>query len=158
MLGKYDLDTKLQAAIAYLMTGSSEEAGRLCNIPGRTIRDWMYSSWWEDLVREAQTVKQKELDAIWTSLIHKVADKLRDRIDGGDCQLTRDGKLVAIPIKAKDLAFIMSVVTDKRALMRGQATSRKETVSLDQKLQKLQEGFKKITVTEEQEHIEHTEH
>jgi hypothetical protein len=157
MAERHDMDTKLQAAIAYLMTGNSEEAGKLVAVPGRTIRYWMQQAWWEDVLREAQTVKQKELDAIWTGLVHKAADKLRERLDEGDAVLTKTGEIKNLPIKAKDLAFIMSVVTDKRAVLRGQATSRREVVSVEQRLEKLNNGFKKIenesTTTEDTDSV-----
>jgi len=149
MSERHDFETKLEVAIAYLMTGSSYEAARLCNVPGRTIRYWMQESWWEDILSEARTVKQKELDAIWTGLIHKAADSLRKRLDEGDVVLDKWGKERNLPVKAKDLALIMSMVTDKRALARGQATSRKETVSIDKKMEALQQGFKKIAEQDE---------
>lgn len=140
-----DWDTKMHAAIAYLMTGSSVEAGRITDVPDRTIRSWMQQPWWEDLLTEAKTVKQKELDAIWTSLIHKVVDKLRDRINDGDAVLTRTGEVKYVPIKAKDLAFVMALAVDKRALLRGQATSRRESVTIEKKLETLEQGFSDLT-------------
>lgn len=145
----HDFTTKLEAAIAYLMTGSTEEAGRMVNVPGRTIRSWTQESWWEDVIKEAQTVKQKELDAIWTGLIHKAADKLRTTIDEGETVLTKTGETKKIPVKAKDLAIIMSIAVDKRALMRGQATSRKETVTIEKKLDMIADKFKEIGETKE---------
>lgn len=148
MPAPHDFTTKLEAAIAYLMTGSAEEAGRMVNVPGRTIREWTKESWWEDVIKEAQTVKQKELDAIWTGLIHKAADKLRTTIDEGETVLTKNGE-IKIPVKAKDLAIIMSIAVDKRALMRGQATSRKETVTIEKKLDMIADKFKEIGETKE---------
>jgi hypothetical protein len=141
-MAEHSIETKLEAAIAFLITGNTEDAGAMVNVPGRTIRYWTNQPWWEDIINEAKTVKQKELDAIWTSLIHRAADKLRERILEGDPHLTKDGEAIFMPIKAKDLAFIMAVAVDKRAVMRGQVTSRKETITTEKKLEQIEQAFK----------------
>lgn len=130
------MDTKLEAAIAYIITGNSLEAAKLCNVPDRTIRYWTTMSWWEDVLAEAHRVKQKELDAIWTALIHKAADGIRKRIDQGEARLiAKTGEIKQVPVTAKDLAVIMSIATEKRALLRGQPTQRKENVTTEKKLE-----------------------
>ena len=134
---EYTIDEKIEAAVAWLVTGSAEEAGRLCSMPSRTIRYWMQQEWWEDLLREAQGRKQKELDAVWTGLIHRIATELRDRVDNGDSVISRNGAIVKVPVRAKDLSLVMGIAVDKRALARGQATSRTEKVSIDERINKL---------------------
>jgi len=133
----WDMDSRIQAAIAWLITGDSEEAGRLCNIPGRTIRDWMKLPWWEEILAEARTIKQKELDALWTGLIHKSTTALRERLDQGDAILTKSGEIKYLPVKAKDLAIITSIAVDKRALLRNQPTSRVEKITIEEKLDRI---------------------
>lgn len=133
----WEMEVRLEAAIAYLITGNTEDAGKLCNVPGRTIRDWMKTAWWEDVLSEARTIKQKELDALWTGLIHKSTSKLRERLDDGDPILTKAGEIKYLPVKAKDLAIITSIAVDKRALLRGQPTSRTEKVTIEERLDRI---------------------
>jgi len=133
----WDMDTRIQAAIAWLITGDSEEAGRLCNIPGRTVRLWMQQPWWEEVLAEARTIKQKELDALWTGLIHKSTTALRERLDQGDAILSKTGEVRYLPVKAKDIAIIMSIAIDKRALLRNQPTSRVEKITVEEKLDRI---------------------
>jgi hypothetical protein len=143
----HSVEAKLEAAVAYLITGNSEEAGEIVGIPGRTIRYWMKQSWWEDIIAEARTVKQKELDAIWTSLIHHSAKQLRERLQKGDEVVLKDGTIVSAAVKARDLALIMATAVDKRAVMRGEVTNRKETVSTEKKLQELEDVFKGLVTS-----------
>lgn len=143
------MDERIEAAIAWLVTGNADAASRLCNIPSRTIRDWMVTDWWESILEAAKGIKQKELDAIWTGIIHKTADELRDRIVHGDEVIDRMGGSKRVKVKGKDLAIIMSIATDKRALGRGQATSRKESVSIEKRLEAV--GNKLQQVDEEAE-------
>lgn len=149
-----DQDTRMQAAIAYLITGSSEEAGKMCNVTGRTIRYWMQEPWWEALLDEAKGVKQKELDALWTGLIHKATDKLRERISDGDPVVTRTGEIRYVPVKAKDLAVVTAIAVDKRAILRGQVTSRREVVSVDEKLQKIADKYEKLNSSNKAEELD----
>ena len=144
----WDLDARIQAAIAWLITGSSEEAGALCNIPARTIRDWMGKVWWEEVLAEAKGIKQKELDALWTGLIHKSTTELRNRLDKGDPLMTKTGEIKFMPVKAKDLAIITSIAVDKRALLRNQPTSRVERITIEEKLNRIGSKLQEIDEAE----------
>ena len=128
------IDDRLSAALAWLITGNTVEASKICGIPDRTIRDWMSKDWWEPILEEARKSKQKELDAVWTRIIHKAAVEINDRLDNGDATLNKFGDIKRVPIKAKDLSFILSVVADKRALARGEPTSRSEKKTVEESL------------------------
>lgn len=154
MANAWDMDARIQACIAWLITGSTEEAGKLCNIPGRTIRDWMHQPWWEDVLSEARTIKQKELDALWTGLIHKSTTELRKRLDDGDPLMGKDGQVKYMPVKAKDLAIITSIAVDKRALLRNQPTSRVERITIEEKLDRIGTKLEQLD-RQEEKIIEH---
>lgn len=141
---EWDMDTRIEAAIAWLITGSIDKASKLCNIPPRTIRDWTKTEWWEDVIREAQTIKQKEIDARWTGLIHTATEQLQDRIDNGETVIDKFGKERKLPIKAKELAIILSIAVDKRAVSRGQATRRIENITVDQRLDKIKKKLEEV--------------
>ena len=151
----WDFETRVNAAICWLVTGSVEKASEMSEIPPRTIRDWMKQPWWDDVVDTAKGIKQKELDALWTGLIHKSADALRDRVDNGDSVLDKFGNIKKIPIKGKDLAFITAIAVDKRALARGQATSRTERISIEEKLSKIGEKLESMAEEEQKETVVH---
>lgn len=143
--GRHDMRTKIDAAIAYIVTADSEAASKLCNVPARTIRSWMQMPWWEDILAEAMSVKQKELDATFTRIIHQATDQLVERIEQGDVVLDKTGNKINMPIKGKDLAWIAAIITDKRAIARGQPTSRSEKkVSIEDHLSKLNSEFEKV--------------
>lgn len=128
------IDDRLDAALAWLITGNTVEASKLCGVPDRTIREWMSKEWWEPILEEARKAKQKELDAVWTRIIHKAAVEINDRLDNGDSVVTKFGKIEKLPIRARDLSFILSVVADKRALARGEPTSRSEKKTVEESL------------------------
>lgn len=142
MAEKYTVDDKLQAAIAYVITGDSLNASKLCGIPDRTIRAWTATEWWDDILAEANASYQSKLDAVWTKILHKASDKMVERIEQGDPVVDAKTREVRyVPVKLRDLAIATAVMTDKRSLMRGQATRRTETVSVEKRLNKLSEHF-----------------
>ncbi len=149
MAAPWPMDDRIQAAVAWLITGSVEEAGKLCNIPPRTIRDWMTKGWWEEVLGEAKTIKQKELDAVWTGLIHKSTTELRKRLDDGDPVMTKTGEVKFMPVKARDLAVIMAITTDKRALSRNQPTSRVEKITIEERLTRIGSKLEELDAAEE---------
>ena len=66
---------------------------------------------------------EDELDVMLTNIIHEASAGIHDRLTLGDTYVAKDGSHKRIPVKAKDLAYISSIMFDKRALMRGDITS-----------------------------------
>ena len=84
---------------------------------------------------------QRKLDAKMTTLLEKALTQLEDRLDNGDVN-PKTGE--RIPISGAQIASITGTIYDKRALVRGEPTSRVERTSVDQKLNKLAERFEEI--------------
>lgn len=125
-------DERLQAALAWTVTGTGEGASAVCGIPARTIQEWAHSEWWPALVAEARALKQEELDASLTNIITKCAQRLTERLDS-DEGVSKAG--------IQQIATTLAISMDKRALMRGDPTSRTERVSSEERLTKLRDEF-----------------
>lgn len=120
---KRPLSDRLNAALAWLITGDTEKAELICGVPGRTIRDWMREDSWEHLVNEAKRLKQSELDAKFTKIIHRAVDEVADRLDNGDEVIAKDGTKVLRKLSGREAAWIAAILSDKRAILRGEPTS-----------------------------------
>lgn len=66
-----------------------------------------------DYLKKTKARSDLELDGKMTTALLQGTEKLLDRIEHGDIILMK-GKLVRIPLSAKDLAFCISVLFDKR--------------------------------------------
>lgn len=138
-LSKYSVDTKIKAVMLYMMTGDAKKSAKQIGVPHTTLLHWKnHSCWWEDTLKKARLLKQDELDASLTKVIESGAKALQDRIDYGNP--TKIGQTKEVnpktgkeevtykfdnaPIPAKELATVLGIVYDKRALSRGEATSR----------------------------------
>lgn len=143
--GKYTPEEKIEGVMAYLVTGTSKQASKLCGVPAATIRDWKTrSSWWLEVYSECKKKKQEELDAAFTSLLHEGVGILADRMANGDTRLDKKGDKVQVPLSGRDVAWIMAVFFDKRQLLRGDVTSRSEKVADNDRLTNLQKQFEKM--------------
>jgi len=139
------MEDKVAAAMAYIITGSSEQAAKLCGVSGRTIRHWTTQEWWPDLIADARRTKQEELDTQLTDIIHKAIGGIKARVENGDEHTYKDGSKIFKPVPARDLAWITAILIDKRAIMRGSASVVAKNVPEKERLAQLKKDFEKIT-------------
>lgn len=162
---KYTPEQKIQAVMYYLaLGGNSKKVSEKTGLPSNTIRKWKSSApWWDMVMKKARAIKQDELDAQFTVIIHDVVDGLKDRVFNGDYKLLKDGTLKRVPMAGKDLVMAASILFDKRSLLRGDPTNiRKSETSHDnlksieqRLLQTIQKAKEKdvVSVVEQQEAV-----
>jgi len=149
---KWGPEQRIMAATFYSITGSSIRAAQRCreagmDIAASTIRKWKNkSTWWKPVLHEVRKAKQEELDGKLTNIIMQGADELEDRIQNGNVKLnSRTGELQRIPMTSGELSKdAIGIPYDKRALMRGDPTSRTEKIDPKTMLEDLAKQFVKI--------------
>ena len=159
---KYTPEERIMAATYYAVTGSSIQASEKCAqtgtpIPASTIRKWKNTtSWWKPVLHEVRKAKQDQLDAKLTSIIMEGADKLEDRVRNGNIKLNpKTGELNRIPMTSGELAKdAVGIPYDKRALMRGDPTSRTEKIDPKLMLEDLAKQFVRIVEMNEPKPID----
>jgi hypothetical protein len=129
---RYTVQEKRAACTAYVMTGSSLKAAEETGIERRTIQRWMKKPWWDAWEEEITEHVGRMLVNKMRGVAQKSYDQLFERLENGDVHVTSAGEIVRHPVKAKDLSMIANIASDKIRLAEGKATSRTETVSLDQ--------------------------
>jgi len=123
----YSPEQKIAAAQAYLITGTSVQAQKYCGVKADIIRDWKSkSNWWHTLFETVKKQKNDELEASFTRIMDSSLLQLSDRLDDGDYKVQKDGSILRVPMGGKEIAVILAIMYDKRALLRGDVTSRVE--------------------------------
>lgn len=142
----YTPEQKIECASLYMSIGSVKRVSQATGVPEDTIKKWIKNSpWWEEIWTKLRKEKQMELDQLFTNTIHKAVTDLGDRIANGDYKLNmRTGEQFRVPLGAKDLAVTLAIIYDKRALIRGEATSIKQESSTS--LQVLEDKFKSFAL------------
>lgn len=144
MTYKRPITDRLNAALCWLISGDDYEASKLSGIPRETIRDWRNQVFWEDLMYQARKIRQGELEAKFTKIIHKAVDEVADRLENGDVVISKTGEPVQKKVSARDAAWIYAVTTDKRAVMRGEASSISKRTTYKDSLKDKKEELEKL--------------
>ena len=138
---QYPIDTVVELATRYVSSGNLRKSARESGVSEETASDWSRTQWFADVLGCVRFEHQKKLDSKITSLLDRAVSELEDRLTNGDIN-EKTGERV--PVRAAQVASILGTLYDKRALIRGEPTSRVERTSVDQRLNKLHKRFEEI--------------
>lgn len=140
---KFTRDQKIQTVASYMVLGNLKKTSELMGIGLPTIKWWKYQTdWWEECMSVLRRVKNEELDIKLTHIIDRGVSELSDRLQHGD-EVIQGGKSFRKRVNAKDIATILGIAYDKRALNRGDPTERSEARTSDD-IKNLAQEFRKI--------------
>lgn len=143
---KYTADEKFAAVMAYLVTGNSKSAAKVCNIPNATIRWWKASAaWWPDALEQCRKQKNDEIDAKITKILDKAVGNIADVLENGEEVATKQGEIVRKMPSGRDQTIIAATLFDKRNLIRGEPTSRNSSKTTEEILGNLLEKFEHLS-------------
>jgi hypothetical protein len=146
----YTEKQKMEAVCSFAVCGNSRRVAEITKIPEATIRAWKQTEWWYETTQRIAQEENEELDVKLTKLINKAVENVNDRLENGDMIYdTKRGQLARRPMSGKDTAIVAAITLDKRQLLRGQPTSRVESVSQDQRLLRLAEQFQAFAKAKE---------
>lgn len=114
-------------------------------MPKGTLRGMMGEQWWLDTISQVRREENDQITAKMTTFIEKSIDAMLERVENGDEVINlKDGTRYRTPVRLRDLAIPVGVLTDKRNLLRGQATSRSESLGQEETLRALGEKFEQF--------------
>lgn len=105
----------------------------------------MGEQWWQDTISQVRREENDQLTAKMTTFVEKSIDAMLERIENGDSVINlKTGETYRTPVRLRDLAIPVGVLIDKRNLLRGEATSRSETLGQEETLRKLGDKFEQF--------------
>lgn len=135
----YSDEQKVLTATVYACTANMVTAADYAEVPYGVALGWKKTAWWQEVLTEIKQTKLEEFDAKATQIIDKLLANIYDGLKKENT--------------VRDLAYVMSIIYDKRALARGDPTVRKEVVNHSKILKDLAKEFEKVTKPDE-EYIE----
>jgi len=133
--GSHYTNEQRRAVIAdYFVTGNITKTADMNNMPRRTVGTWIKSEWGVELLAEVRHEKGEEFDAHLTKLIDVAFGEAEDRIENGDYRVTKDGKLIRVPMGGKELVISGATVYDKRQLHRNHPTAISSSQASDEQI------------------------
>jgi hypothetical protein len=138
-------DKKVEVATMYAVLQDVEETAKICGVYPYVIRQWKNELWFNQIQKDVRKEKNEKLDAKITEVLTQAVDLITDRILNGEYIYNANtGEFRRQPLKARDGAYVTEVLFNKRQLLRGEATSRTDTASFDDKLKALKNKFEDL--------------
>ena len=107
------------ALLAYAETNNVEAAAVASRTSPARVREWISEP-------QAKAELQAARDALKAGLIWKYQEvqissvnKLLERIENGDPYVLKNGEVIAVPLKARDLASIAAIAGERHAILTG---------------------------------------
>ena len=141
---QYSDEDRREAAAHYVLLGNAQKVSELTNIPHRTINDWRQKDWWVALTATIRLEKSDEIDASITRILDSSTEQLLDRIEHGDeVSVDKEGNVLKLAMKGRDLATVFGITFDKRQIIRNLPTSIKAE-STDSRLNSLADKVREL--------------
>ena len=144
-------EKKIEVAALYASgVVNSTDLERLTGVPGTAIRTWKQTDWWPELLERIHSEVDNDIVSKFTNIVDKSLETIQDRLINGDYYYNKkSGEIHRRPVSMRDANIVATSMVDKRQLLRGKATSRSESGSVDARLLKLAEEFKKFAAAKE---------
>lgn len=145
----YTEGDKFKVLTTYVMLGSLVETAKACDISVDTLKSWKKQAWWNRMLAQVRGEENAKISARYRNIILKTQEKLIDRIEKGDIQVTKDGQEIAIPIRAKDLAVIAGIATQQVERLDTEKQM-EDTLTVQERLTKIAEDLVKMQLKKKQ--------
>jgi hypothetical protein len=146
-------EKRIEAATLYAVTRNYNQVAELSGVPITRIKAWSKEAWWDNVVSTVVKDKNEELDGCLTEIIHECQNQIKDRLKRGDVRVNfKTGEQYLVPLDVRALTMSLAILFDKRQLIRGEATSRTESISADKRLEHLKTEFEKFSKAKVIEH------
>lgn len=157
--GWWPEDKKTEVVALYVSgVTDPQDLERLTHVPAGTIKGWRGQDWWIEVSEKVHTTIDHDLVSRQTEIVETALEEIQDRLIHGDAVVNkRTGEITRKPVSMRDATIVANTMTDKRQLLRGKPTSRSEKLTVDDRLSKLAEEFKRFAaakdITEESKAI-----
>lgn len=143
------VEQRYHAAALFVSTGNMAEVERQTSIPYQTLMNWKKSQWFIDAVEELKSQRYDQLDSRLASIVDKATKIVEERLVEGDVKMLRDGTTVTVPVDAKTASTILQSSFNQMQVVNNRPTSISANMSVDERLNQLQEKFKSFMKAKE---------
>jgi hypothetical protein len=141
---------KIEVVTTYLTVGNAPMTEAITGVSRETIRHWKMAPWWKEIERELQDSENIELSAKLKKIVDKSIDVTLDRLEHGDTIFNpKTGELLRVPVKVREALRAIDSMVDKRQILQNKPTRITETRTIDDRLNKLAEEFKRFANAKE---------
>lgn len=148
-LSPYSVQQKLMAVTMWSVLGNMAEVSRRTGIDQNVIKYWKnHTEWWKEAIARIRLQRNEKFDAKLTAGMDRLMDEILDRVDNGDEVVLKDGSSRRRKLGGKEMALMLAMLYDKRALIRGDPTSNPGTrggSTQEEMLKSLKSSFENLS-------------
>lgn len=143
----FNQDQKVEAATLYAVYGDMENVNKILpEIPIRTLRQWKQEPWWIEVQKQVYTEQNEKLASKISATLDTTLATLVERLQNGDPKLNlKTGEIFHVPVDTKTLSSLFGQLSHHRTVVRGEPTSIKATIGVNDRLSQLHEAFVKFS-------------
>lgn len=145
----YSEGDKFKVVTTYIMTGTLAETSRQCGISYETLKSWKTQAWWPRMIAMVKGEENNKIAARYRNIILKTQERLLERVESGDLHITKDGEMINIPIKGRDLAVIAGIATQQVERLDTEK-QHEDSLSVAERLTKIAEELVKMNMKKKQ--------
>lgn len=144
--GKWWSDAqKLETVQTFLVTGNIAMTARMLKIPEDTVRRWVKSVWWKEIVDELRVQDELTLSTRLAKIVTKTFDVVEDRLEHGDYVYDqKTGAMRRKPVNMRDAHKVGLDLANKREHLLSRQAPLASEEQVDAKLMKLAKSFADI--------------
>lgn len=136
---------KLECVQTYLLTGNQAMTARILKIPEDTVRRWVKTTWWQEIVADLRIQDELKLSTRLKNIVEKSMTVIEDRLDNGDFVYDqKTGEMRRKPVNMRDAHKVALDLDNKRDLILQRAVPVASEELIDDKLNKLAQKFADI--------------
>ena len=142
---QYSAEDRLELMMHYLEKGSLLVASEATGIPYYTAKSWIVTKWWAAAAADYRRRMQDELDGSFSQAIKLSINAIVDRVENGDTVVTARGEKKRVPMKGRELATVLSLLFDKREVIRNGESSLAVGEGSTERMKALEDKFKAMS-------------
>jgi transposase-like protein len=142
----WPMEKKIEVVSQWLVIGNMKQVAAITGVSYDLIRQWKTQPWWKELELEIRQTQNIEMDTKLSKIVDKSLDAVLDRVENGDFIYDqKSGEIRRKPAALRDIHRVAVDTVEKRELLRGNATERKEVtqISIEEQLKLLAAEFAK---------------
>lgn len=137
VIQRYTEPEKIKAVATYVALGRLTAVATELGIGYDTLKYWKKQEWWKQYERQIKNEENAHLSSRFRKIVNKVQEEILDRVDSGDHVVLKDGSVIRVPVKARDLAVIGAIAVDKVVKLDESLEEKGDDIGVEQRLKML---------------------
>src|SRR5882672_4041211 len=137
----YSDSQKMEALKLYLATGALTVVSASLNISYKTLQEWRYSKWWDELGKQIKKEGKIQLSNKLRTIAETAMTAVKDRLENGEWVMSPLGELVRKPVSIRDAHVVAKDNLDNAIRLESEQSDGQSNERIEDRLDQLADAF-----------------